>query len=111
MTRGGECQHQRGEYCLLHGGGAVKKFRMITKTTGGSGGIPIRKVTRQIYYECEEEYARGTKRQFSDVKRTTIPSEEDTLGGEDICLKLSLTTEGQYGTSMSSLPWNRDTSR
>ena len=27
ISRRGECQHQRGGYCLLHGGGAMKLFR------------------------------------------------------------------------------------
>ena len=112
ISRRGECQHQRGGYCLLHGGGATKLFRTVTKTTSGPGGKPIKKVSRQTYYVCNEENTteeslRQTQLSFTDARRTTIPAEEDTMGGDKFPVNFSLSTEGQnIGTSMSYLPGN-----
>ena len=79
ISRRGECQHQRGGYCLLHGGAATKLFRTVTKTTSGRGGKPIQKVSRQTYYVCNEENTteeslRQTQLSFTDARRTTIPA-------------------------------------
>ena len=63
-------------------------FRMVTKTTNRPGGVPTKKVSRQTHYLCKEdittrEIMRQTQLSFPDVKRTTIPAVEDTMGGEE----------------------------
>ena len=110
LPKRGECQHKRGVYCLLHGEGAVKKTRMISKTISGPGGKPIKKLSKQTYYVCKEDNVTGgTLRQsqlsFSTIRKTTESVEEDTVGGNDISnFSLTTNTKGQCGTDVSYLP-------
>ena len=70
--------------------------RMVNKTTSGPGGKPIKKVSRQTYYVCNEDNIEGSLRQsqmsFTDARRTTIPAEEDTMDGDKFPVNFSLTT-------------------
>ena len=110
VQRKGECQHKRGGYCLLHGEGAAKKTRLVSKTTEGPGGKMLKKMVRQTYYECNEDNRRGeTLRQsqlsFITTKKTIEPVGEDTTGEQDsFTFSLSTISEGQNGADMSVLP-------
>ena len=111
ISRRGECQNQRGGYCLLHGGGAKKLTRWVNKTISGPGGKQIRKASKQTYYVCNMDKVntdgslRQTQLSFKDTRGTTEPVQEDTMGGDCLTLSFSSSTEGQYdGTVMSNLP-------
>ena len=113
QSKKGECQHQRGGYCLLHGEGAIKKTRMISKTISGPGGKSTKKLSKQTYYICKEDNVTGgalrqSQLSFFDNKKTTEPAEEDAKGGNKSSTHFSLTTEGQCGTDMSYLPGCED---
>ena len=60
---------------ILLKGGATMLFRMVNKTIRGPGGKPIKKVSRQTYYVCNEDNIEGSLRQtqlsFTDTRRTT----------------------------------------
>ena len=51
------CQYVRGGHCLLHGGGAIQKFRGGFKMTIGRGRIPVKRYQRNYYYVSD--LARG----------------------------------------------------
>ena len=111
ISRRGECQHQRGGYCLLHGGGAKKLTRWVNKTTSGPGGEKIQKASKQTYYVCDNNKnntagsLRQTQLSFNNTRRTTKPVEEDTRGGENFSMNFSSSTEGQLDdTVVSNLP-------
>ena len=111
ISRRGECQHQRGGYCLLHGGGAKKLTRWVNKTISGPGGKQIKKASKQTYYVCnmDKDNTAGSLRQtqlsFKDTRGTTEPVGEDTMGGDGLNLNFSSSTEGQFDdTVMSNLP-------
>ena len=46
-----------GGHCLLHGGGAIQKFRGWFKMTIGRGRIPVKRYQRNYYYVSD--LARG----------------------------------------------------
>ena len=88
-SKGAQCHHLRGGYCVLHGEGAVKKFKPVVKTTAGPGGKLVKSYSRQVYYECEEGKSsqegglRQTQLSFAVLKTTPVTerSKEDTAGG------------------------------
>ena len=111
IPRRGECQHQRGGYCLLHGGGAKKHTRWVNKTTSSPGGTKINKASKQTYYVCnlDKNTVAGSLRQtqlsFTDTRGTKEAAKEDTMGGDSFATNFSSSTVGQCDeTEMSILP-------
>ena len=49
-----QCEYRRGGDCIIHGRGAIRKFRGGHRMTTGRGGVKVKKYQREYYYECEE---------------------------------------------------------
>ena len=104
--KGGQCQHTRGGFCLLHGKAGKKMMKPVVKRVTGPGGEIVVKKSKRTWYLCEDGGSGGkdgmkqTQLCFTPGKPTQ-PSDESVGGGEGVSTlgytDFSSSTAGQHG--------------
>ena len=106
--KGGECQHTRGGYCLLHGKGAKKMFKPVVNRTIGQGGEVVVKKSRRTWYLCGEDMKkRGGQTQLCFTPVRTTQTTSTSVGGRrrdnlEILHDFSSSTAGQHVGQITS---------
>ena len=70
------CEYVRGGHCLLHGGGAIRKFRGGYKMIVNKKGVRTKRYQREYYYECEPGRGDGRLQTRLSFRKMTLPENE-----------------------------------
>ena len=76
---------------IVHGPGAIRKFKGGYKVTIGKGGVRTKRYVRKYYYECEPGRGGPIQPRLSFKKMTSSESDARELSLNNTC------TEGQNG--------------
>ena len=95
-------QYVRGGHCLLHGGGALQRFRGGHRMVRERGGIPAKRYTREYYYVCD--LARGGRR--GKLRQTALSFPKITVNkrsdSADSSVNFLTSTVGQSNNGSST---------
>ena len=84
LTLDKTCEYVRGGHCLVHGGGATRKFRGGHKVVVGRGGGRTKRYQRSYYYVCEPREGGQIQPRLSLVKMTPKQAETDDAQNFDV---------------------------